>query len=79
MRVHLTGEEESATHTIPCQRVPKACKEFYQAERDSARTGSKNKQIKQISAIRDAMQISSDASDSRKRKAAEQAGSISRL
>ena len=77
MRVHLTGEEEAQTRVAPCKRVPAACKEFYQAERDSAMTAAKKKQEKQLVSIKEAIQTASDASESRKRKASEQEGSIS--
>ncbi len=77
MRVHLTGEEEGQTRVIECKRVPKACRDFYRAERDNATTAIKAKQSKQISAIKEAMHSASEASDSRKRKAATQEGSIS--
>ena len=39
MRVHLTGEAEGQTRVAECKRVPKACKEFYQAERVNLSSG----------------------------------------
>ena len=75
MRVHLTGEEEAQTRVAVCKRVPKACREFYQAERDNAAAASKAKQTKYISAIKEAIHIAVNATEAKKRKAADLEGS----
>ena len=68
LRVHLTGEEEGQTRVMACKRAPKAYRDFYRAERDSAATAAKAKQSEQISLIKDAMHTASEASDSRRFK-----------
>ncbi len=76
--VYIWQEKKRAKiWVIECKRVPKACKEFYWAELDSAATAAKAKQSRQISAIKEAIHSASEASDSRKRKTAAQEGSVS--
>ena len=53
---------------MACKRAPKAYRDFYRAERDSAATAAKAKQSEQISLIKDAMHTASEASDSRRFK-----------
>ena len=48
MRVHLTGEAEGECRVEPFSKVPAACRDFYQKERNDNATSARQKRSLQI-------------------------------
>ena len=53
IRVHLPGEAEGDCRVEPCSKVPAACRDFYQKERNDNATSARQKRSLQIERIKE--------------------------